>query len=130
MATGEGCKLLILDHISMAISGLEGDKDERRAIDYLMTHMRSLIEELGIGILVISHLRKMEGDKQSHEEGAAISMDHLRGSGTLKQIPDTIIAGERNQQAEGDEKNLVRLRLLKCRFTDETGIAGHLYYSF
>ena len=129
MATGEGCKFLILDHISIAISGLEGDKDERKAIDYLMTHMRSLTEEVGIGILVISHLRKMEGDKQSHEEGAAISMDHLRGSGTLKQIPDTIIAGERNQQAEGDEKNLVRLRLLKCRFTGETGIAGHLYYN-
>lgn len=129
MITGEGCKFLILDHISIAISGLEGDKDERKAIDYLMTHMRSLIEETGAGILVISHLRKMEGDRQSHEEGAAISMDHLRGSGTLKQIPDTIIAGERNQQAEGTEKNLVRLRLLKCRFTGETGIAGHLFYN-
>lgn len=129
MITGEGCKFIILDHISIAISGLEDNKDERKAIDYLMTKMRSLIEETGAGILVISHLRKMEGDKTSHEEGAAISLDHLRGSGTLKQIPDTIIAGERNQQAEGKEKNLIRLRCLKCRFTGETGTAGHLYYN-
>lgn len=56
-------------------------------------------------------------------------MDHLRGSGTLKQIPDTILAGERNQQADGKEKNLIRVRCLKCRFTGETGIGGYLYYN-
>lgn len=129
MITGEGCKFIILDHISIAISGLEDNKDERKAIDYLMTKLRSLIEETGAGMIVISHLKKMEGDKASHEEGGIISMDHLRGSGTLKQIPDTIIAGERNQQAEGKEKNLVRLRCLKCRFTGETGIGGYLFYN-
>ena len=129
MITAEGCKFIILDHISIAISGLEVSQDERKAIDYLMTRMRSLIEETGAGIIVVSHLRKMEGDKTSHEEGASISLDHLRGSGTLKQIPDTIVAAERNQQADGTEKNLLRLRCLKCRFTGETGIGGHLFYN-
>ena len=124
----EGCRFIILDHISIAIAGLD-NSDERRTIDKLITQLRSLIEETGIGMIVISHLRKNENGTTTHEEGGTITLDQLRGSGTLKQTPDTIIAAERNQQAEGIEKNVLRLRLLKCRFTGETGIAGYLLYN-
>lgn len=131
LAVAEKCQFIVLDHISIAISGLDSDKDERRLIDYLMTKMRSLVEETGVGLIVVSHLRKTDG-KQSRpfEEGGQISMDDLRGSGALKQLSDVIIALERNQQAEdGTEKNTTRIRLLKDRITGETGIAGYLFYN-
>lgn len=127
MAVGEGCDFIILDHVSIAVSGLEGD-NERKLIDILMTTMRSLVEETGVGLVVISHLKRPDG-QQSHEEGGSTSLSQLRGSGAIAQLADTVIGLERNQQAEGKEKNLVRLRLLKCRFTGETGIAGYLWFN-
>ena len=79
-------------------------------------------------MVVISHLKKPSGDS-SFEEGGVISLDDLRGSGSLKQIPDTIIALERNQQAEDEEeKNRIKLRVLKCRLTGDTGLAGYLMF--
>lgn len=126
MAVAEGCDFIILDHVSIAVSGLEGD-NERKLIDVLMTTMRSLVEETGVGLVVISHLKRTDG--QPHEEGGVTSLSQLRGSGAIAQLSDTVIGLERNQQAEGQEKNLVRTRVLKCRFTGETGIGGYLYYN-
>lgn len=126
MAVGERCDYIILDHISIAISGIEGD-NERKMIDVLMTMMRSLVEETGVGLIVISHLKRVN-ENVAHEEGGATSLSQLRGSGAIAQLADTVIGLERNQQAEGREKNLVRVRVLKNRWTGETGIAGYLYY--
>lgn len=125
MACAEGCDFIILDHISIAISGLDID-NERKAIDVIMTRLRSLVEETGVGMFVISHLKRVDG--QSAEEGGAISLSHLRGSQASSQLSDGVWALERNQQAEGKEKNLVRVRVLKNRFTGETGTAGYLFY--
>ena len=129
LIVGEGCDFIIFDHISIAVSGLEdAGNDERKTIDRIMTKLRSLVEETGAGMVVISHLKKPSGDS-SFEEGGVISLDDLRGSGSLKQIPDTIIALERNQQAdEEEEKNRIKLRVLKCRLTGDTGLAGYLMF--
>ena len=125
MITAEHCDVIVLDHISIAISGLE-ITDERKATDVLMTRLRSLVEETGAGMLVISHLKRTDGTPA--EEGGAISLSHLRGSQALSQLSDGVWALERNQQADAKEKNLVRIRILKNRFTGETGIAGYLAY--
>lgn len=129
MAVVEGCKFIILDHISIAISGLEGS-NERRIIDKLMTDLASLTQETGVGIIVISHLRKTDGKGKSHEEGGKITLDDLRGSGALKQLSFTVIALERNQQEEDPRlRDLIRVRCLKCRFTGNTGIGGFLWFN-
>lgn len=125
MIAGEGCDIIILDHISIAVSGLDSDKSDVKVLDMLMTQLRSLVAETGAGIIVISHLRKTGNNDCPFEEGGAISMDDLRGSGALKQLSDTIIAFERDQQAENEaDRNTVRIRVLKCRFTGETGLAS------
>ena len=126
MILAEGCQFVILDHISIAISGLE-ISDERKAIDVMMTRLRSLVEETGVGMLVVSHLRRTEGTPA--EEGGAISLSMLRGSQASAQLSDGVWALERNQQAEDlEERNLVRVRVLKNRYTGETGLAGYLKY--
>lgn len=130
LITGEGCDFVIFDHVSIAISGLdESAGTERKAIDVLMTQLRALVEETGAGIVVVSHLRKGDTKSTPFEQGGTISLDDLRGSGTLKQIPDTILALERNQQADDEEmKNTLKLRVLKCRFTGNTGLAGYVKF--
>lgn len=129
LAVAKECDFIFLDHVSIAVSGLETNKSERQTIDILMTKLASLVQETGVGIIVVSHLRKTDSKSTSHEQGGIITLDDLRGSGSLKQLPDTILALERNQQSENElEQQLVRLRLLKNRFNGRTGIVGHLGY--
>lgn len=127
LALSEQCDFIILDHITIAISGLDIE-NERKATDVLMTRLRSLVEETGVGMIVISHLKRVT-EGAAAEEGGAISLSHLRGSHALAQLSDGVWALERDQQSEDPlERNLVRLRVLKNRMTGETGVAGYMRY--
>jgi twinkle protein len=119
-----GCDYIFLDHLSIVVSGL-GDGDERRLIDNAMTSLRSLVEETQAAMFVVSHLRRPDGDR-GHEEGASTSLAQLRGSHSIAQLADAVIGLERNQQ--GENPNELVLRVLKNRFTGDTGIAGMLTY--
>ena len=62
MARGCGCNYVVLDHISIVVSGMEGG-DERRMIDNTMTKLRALAEEVNVGILMVSHLKRPQGNR-------------------------------------------------------------------
>ena len=124
LARGCGCNWIVLDHLSIVVSGL-GDGDERRLIDNAMTYLRTLVEETGVGMFLVSHLRRPEGDK-GHEQGAKTSLSQLRGSHSIAQLSDMVIGLERDQQ--GKNPNVTTLRVLKNRFSGETGEAGFLLY--
>jgi len=129
LAVGCGCDFITLDHLSIAVSDAEANDtnlDERKLIDMLMTKLRSLVEELGIGLFVISHLKRPSGDR-GHEQGATTSLSQLRGSHSIAQLADFVIGMERDQQDE-DTRNETTLRVLKNRFSGETGEAGMLTY--
>ena len=58
------------------------------------------------------------------------SLDDIRGSGSIKQISFDIIAFTRNMTAEDEvEKNTIKMRILKSRYTGLTGDAGAVFYS-
>ena len=126
MIVSLGCKRIFLDHISIVVSGMDTDEDggERKAIDKLMTNLRSLVEETGATMFVVSHLKRPE--KKGHEEGAQVSLSQLRGSGAIAQLSDMVIGLERNQQ--GENPNVLTLRVLKNRFCGDTGVSGYLEY--
>jgi len=124
LARGCGCNWIVVDHLSILISGL-GDGDERRLIDNAMTFLRTLVEETGVGMFLVSHLRRPEGDK-GHERGAQTGLHQLRGSHAIAQLSDMVVSLERDQQ--GDNPNLTTIRVLKNRFSGETGVSGYLLY--
>jgi twinkle protein len=102
--------------------------DERRAIDSIMTRLRSLVEETGAGIILVSHLRRVDGNK-GHENGIEVSLSHLRGSNSIGQLSDCVIALERNQQSDDpEEARTTRLRVLKSRYTGDVGMAARVVY--
>ena len=122
-----GIRWIILDHLSIMVSGMAAEGDERKRLDQLVTQLRSLCSELDIGLHIVSHLRKSGG--QAHEEGGQVSLQDIRGSGAPAQLSDTVIALERDQQAESEEeRNTTTVRVLKNRLTGETGVAGFLRY--
>jgi len=126
MATGLETDFIILDHISIVVSGQESSSEgERKDIDRLMTRLRSLVEETGVGIIAIVHLKQPEG--KPHEEGGRVTLSQLRGSGSLKQLSDGVIALERDQQDE-EAKDLSTVRILKNREHGEVGQADTLRY--
>ena len=126
LAKGLDCKWIVLDHLSIVVSDQEV-QDERKAIDSIMTKLRQLVQETGIGLFLVSHLRRPMG--KGHEEGGQISLSELRGSASIAQLSDMVIGLERNQQADDARvRNTTIVRVLKNRFSGLTGPACSLHY--
>ena len=77
-------------------------------------------------MLLVSHLKRPSGDK-GHENGAETSLSQLRGSAAIGQLSDICMSLERNQQA-AKGADITTVRVLKNRWSGETGIACHLEY--
>lgn len=129
LAVGMRCDVIILDHLSIIVSGADSN-DERKLIDNLLTKIVNVAKGTGCRIMVICHLRKGKGkDGESHEEGGRVTLDDGRGSGGIKQLAYDVIALERNLQAVSDDvRNTTRLRVLKTRHGRSTGPAGKIRY--
>ena len=127
MAKGLGCKYVMLDHLSIIFSS-QDNNDERKAIDEIMTKLRTLVQETNISLIIVSHLKR-PSDK-GHEEGAATSLAQLRGSASIAQLSDMVISLERNGQHDDPLiRNTTNVRVLKNRFNGDTGPACSLLYS-
>lgn len=126
LATEKKFDLIILDHISIVISGMKSSKEgERRDIDVLMTKLRELIAKTNVTVIAASHLKRLDGE-QGFENGKHVTLNSFRGSGTLTQIPDVVIGLERNTQADSADKSIIRI--LKNRITGKLGEADTLVY--
>jgi len=105
------------------------ESDERRSIDNIMTRLRSIVEETSVGLILVSHLRRVDSNR-GHENGIAVSLSHLRGSQSIAQLSDCVIALERDQQADDpQEAHTTHVRVLKSRYTGDVGMATHLIYN-
>jgi len=118
MAVAQKCEVIILDHISIIISGLD-ITDERKALDIAMTRLRDLCEATGVSIIVVSHLKRPDGNK-GFEEGLEITLSHLRGSQAISQLSDIVIALQRNKR-DPVRRSWTEIVILKNRFTGEDG---------
>ena len=125
LASGLETRIIFLDHLSILLSGLDGD--ERKMIDTTMTRLRSLVERTGISLFLVSHLRRTTQSDVNHEEGARVRLGQLRGSASIAQLSDSVIALERDQQS-GPERNGTTVRILKNRYSGEVGVACQLKY--
>ena len=120
------CKYVFLDHVSIVVSA-QSNNDERKAIDEIMTKLRMLVQETGIGLFVVSHLKRPDG--KGFEDGAQVSISALRGSGSIAQLSDTVIGLERSSQhPDPVERNTTTVRVLKNRNSGQVGPAGRLLY--
>src|SRR5690606_5904365 len=109
MAGACGCKYVFLDHITMVVSGLQGD-DERRALDYISTRAAMMVEELDFTLFMISHV---------NDEGKT------RGSRNIGKVADLRIDLSRDLKAVDDRtRNTTFLTVSKNRFAGKTGPAG------
>jgi len=125
LAHSEGVKFFYLDHLT-ALAAAE--EDERVGLERIMSEMGSLVKELNIWILFVSHLATPEG--KSHEEGGRVTIRQFKGSRAIGYWSVFMLGMERDQQA-GDEteRHTTTLRVLKDRLTGQaTGQTVALAY--
>lgn len=122
-----GVEYVVLDHISIVVSGMSESEmgNERRAIDVLMTKLRTLVEESNFALILVSHLKRPEGNR-GYEDGIMPNLSALRGSQSLSQLSDICVALSRDLQ--GEDKNITKLSVLKNRFSGDTGLCSQLEY--
>jgi len=126
-----GAKYLFVDHITILCSegadGLTGNE----AIDKVMNDLLSLAKRHQVWIGLVSHLRKMTTVGSSFEDGKLASLDDIRGSGSIKQISFDILAFARNLNAANEqERNRIKMAVLKSRYTGLTGPCGCALYDY
>lgn len=113
MVSSLGCKFVVLDHITMLVTGFEGD-DERRKLDYISTRLAMLTRELKFTLFLVSHV---------NDDGKT------RGSRNISKVADLIVHLERNPEADSyDARNTTSLMIKGNRFAARSGPAGNLIF--
>lgn len=114
LVSSMGCRYILLDHITMACSGLASEQDERRALDYIATRLEVMVVELDFALIVVSHI---------NDDGKT------RGSRMISKLANIRIDASRDTLAEDIvERHTIDLVMPKNRPAQKTGRAGRLIY--
>lgn len=114
LVTACNCRLILLDHITMVVSGLAGE-DERKALDYLATRLEMMVKELDFALIMVSHV---------NDEGLT------RGSRYISKVADIRINAKRDLTSSDPLiRNTTYLDISKNRFSGMTGPAGTLIFN-
>lgn len=126
-----GCKYLFIDHITIMVSEGVENLTGNEAQDKVMNDLLRLVKRYNVWVGLVSHLRKAPNGGKSFEEGKLPSIDDIRGSGSIKQISFDIISFARNLTADNEEdRNTIKMRVLKSRYTGLTGTVNGARYIY
>lgn len=128
MVLVEGCKYVLLDHVSAVISGNESD-NERKDLDIVMTNLASFCAANEVHLCVVCHINRQDSHqflpqkgKESEPFWVNVRKESARGSAALEQFSWNILALE-PEILPDFSRGRVRIKLLKTRFGDSLGIA-------
>ncbi len=113
LVSARGCRYVLLDHITMVVSGLGGE-NERRALDYLSTRLEMMVKELDFALILVSHV---------NDDG------FTRGSRNISKICDIRINLSRDVlSSDPIVRRTTNVVVGKNRFCGRTGPAGQLLF--
>lgn len=127
----EGCKYIILDHLSLVISG-SAVKDERKELDMVMTELAAFCAANDVCIIAVSHINRSAAEqfkapkvKEGEEPKpywVQVTKEMMRGSAALEQL-SFIIIGLEPEINPDRSRGRVRLTVLKNRPWSYLGVA-------
>ena len=127
----EGCRFIILDHLSLVISG-SMVKDERKELDIVMTELAAFCAANDVCIIAVSHINRTAADQfkpQKVKEGeepkpywVQVTKEMMRGSAALEQL-SFVILGLEPEIMPDRSRGRVRLTVLKNRPWGYLGVA-------
>lgn len=114
LVTARHCRYILFDHISMAVTGLSGEKDERRALEYLSSRLEMMVKELNFALIMVTHVN---------------DFGQSRGSHYLTKVADITISASRDTMAADEkERRTIKLSIPYNRFCSSTGEAGNIVF--
>lgn len=122
-----GCRWIILDHLSMVVSGLESD-NERKDLDIIMTELAAFCVQYDVFVLSICHIRRVQVEPPKNKKGVQLPFfqpvrkENLRGSASLEQLSWIVLAVE-PEELPDRSRGRIRLVSLKNRPWKILGIA-------
>lgn len=120
-----GVKFIFLDNITALVSHLTATEINTE-VAKIAVELAGMCNELNFTCFVFSHLNPPKGGAP-HEEGGSVQEVQFTGSRALMRFSQLILGFERNKQADGDDKNLSQIRVLKDRNFGQTGIIPTYY---
>ena len=107
-AQGLGCNYIFLDHLSIIVSD-QSQGDERKALDSIMTQLKTLTIELNIALIAVVHINRQ---------------GQIRGTAGIEQLANIVIRLDRDTMSVNpDERNTLKIFVSKNRFSGRTGPA-------
>lgn len=107
-----GCKYIVIDHLSIIVSGNEGD--ERRQLDEITTKIKTLCMELDLAVIAVVHTNRN---------------GQIRGTAGIEQLSNMVFRLERDKMDTNEwRRNITKFMVMKNRFSGYTGVACYLSY--
>lgn len=120
MAVGCGCKLIILDNISIALAS---DGEDLATTNQIVSQMVSLCKNTGVTLINVAHLKKNRVDAEGKDSETVQAAD-LFGTGSFAKFSYGLLAIERNPQ-----NNTTKLKVIRNRTTGWEGYCDSLQYN-
>lgn len=124
----EKCRYIILDHLSVVISG-SAIENERKELDMVMTELAAFCAANDVCIIAVSHINRGDGKmfappkgKENEPYWVKVTKEMMRGSAALEQL-SFIILGLEPQIMPDRSRGKVRLTVLKNRPWSYLGVA-------
>lgn len=126
------CRWIVLDHLSMLVSGLRGG-DDRKELDIIMTELASFCKQFDVFIIAVSHMKRKNfeppKDKDTQEPLPffyPVRKEDLRGSAALEQLSWVVLLFE-PEELPNRSRGRVRVVTGKNRRGKKLGIADTLW---
>lgn len=116
----EKIDLFVIDHLHFMEKELKNGITG--GIDKMIIDIQNLAKELDIPILVISHLRKLNEDKEP-------TLDDLRDSSSLSQVPSVVVQLHASKEEDGVKfQNIGQIMIRKNRITGKSGRLSYVMH--
>lgn len=126
------CKWIVLDHLSMLVSGLRGG-DDRKELDIIMTELASFCKQFDVFIIAVSHMKRKNFEPPKDKETGdplpffvPVRKEDLRGSAALEQLSWVVLMFE-PEELPNRSRGRVRIVTGKNRRGKRLGIADTLW---
>lgn len=124
MVKAMGCKGIILDPLTLALSGKGND-----GMDEFMSWLLRFVKREKIIHINVAHVRKSGSGAHANSRGADIHEEDIKGSGSIFQVGMINILLMRDKEHEDPRvRNTTKVVVSKARRTGNTGPAGFWYY--
>jgi len=115
------CDVIIIDPLTALTSHLS-TSDANAFLNDKMALLSRMARSMNFPCFYSAHLNAPKGDRKPHEEGGRVHEKDITGSRAMIRWSHYVLGLERNKQAEDeDEKNTMKVRILKDREFGRTG---------